>query len=609
MMKKYIVVFLFLSLTATSCADFLNKENPNAIESEFFFENENSLILYTNGLIRSYATEILDFINGDRYADTHSWDGENLFYTDRYSVSNSTSWSWSSLRSINYYLENMRKAKAESEVLDHYEGVGRFFRAMFYFRRMKTYGALPWYDHVIDPNSTADLYKTRNSRSEICRHILEDLNYACEHCSSDEAYFVRSTLIHKYVALAMKARFCLYEGTWRKYHSVDLSTGLPWTTEEREEGTMYLRECVAACEAIMDSRRYQLVDVVSNRRTQYRAMFTAADGCADYTDEWIWARDYDEGYQVNNQSYSINDYMINAQHASYAFNRDFIFTYLMLDGTPFTSRYSGTDYYNATFSEECDGRDYRLEQTIRTPGFTRNGGKTHYAPDLVFSKTGYQPIKYLTDEIKDQINDATYTDVPLIRYAEILLSYAEAKAELGECTKAVWDKTVALTRARSGVKSIYPTAADPYMKAYFNNTVTDPVILEIRRERGTEFPMENLRQDDIRRWHMGALLVKQKTGIYIPALEKALDLDEDGITDNFVSSKVTEKAGLRVLTVNYNGSSLSGAGHVLSEGNKGYIRVATYIQQGYTWSEKKYLYPIPAPDITLNADLGQNYGW
>ena len=91
MMKKYIVVFLFLSLTATSCAGFLNKENPNAIESEFFFENENSLILYTNGLIRSYATEILDFINGDRYADTHSWDGENLFYTDRYSVSNSTS--------------------------------------------------------------------------------------------------------------------------------------------------------------------------------------------------------------------------------------------------------------------------------------------------------------------------------------------------------------------------------------------------------------------------------------------------------------------------------------------------------------------------------------
>ncbi len=608
-MKKLILFFLSVCLMATSCEDFLERENPNAINSEFFFENESSLVLYTNGLIRSYATEIMDFINGDRYSDTQSWDGEQLFYTDRYTVANSTSWSWSSLRAINYYLEHMREAKADAAVLDHYEGVGRFFRAMFYFRRMKTFGALPWYDHVIESSNKQDLYKDRDSRSEICRHILDDLNYACAHCSDDEAYRVRATLIHRYVALAVKARFCLYEGTYRKYHTVDPSTGKPWTSEEKAEGTTYLEECINACEEIMASRVYSLVDVAGNRRTQYRAMFTAEDGCADYTDEWIWARDYDEGYQVSNKSYSINDYMINAQHASYAFNRDFIMTYLMLDGTPFTSRYAGTSYYNVSFPDECEGRDYRLEQTIRTPGFTRDKGRRNYAPDLVYAKTGYQPVKYLTDDIKDEINDATYTDVPLIRYAEILLSYAEAKAEMGACTKAIWDKTVALTRARSGVKSIYPTVADPYMQAYFENTVTDPVILEIRRERGTEFPMENLRQDDIRRWHMGNLLVKVKTGIYIPSLETPLDLDEDGVADNFVSSKVTEKAGLRVLTVNYNGSSLSGAGHVLSEGNKGYIKVATGIQQGYYWSEKKYLYPIPAPDITLNDGLGQNYGW
>lgn len=601
-MKKHIFTILAVCAATVSCTGFLTQENPNRTESEFFFQDESSLVLYTNGLVRSYATAIKSFIDGDRYTDAMNWDGSYSYYTDRYTAEDATNWStsnWSSLRSINYYLENMRKANADPAVLDHYEGVGRFFRAMFYIAKVKTFGAVPWYDHMVDPQNKDDIYMPRTNREEVCRHILEDLDYACEHCSTDASYRNRSSFIHRYVALAIKSRFCLYEGTYRKYHSVDPSTGAPWKSDESR---MYLEECIKASEEIMNSRVYELIDVPANRKTQYRDMFTNADGAGNCTKEFIWARDYDLDLNVTNASYSINDYMCNAQHAQYSFNRDFVNTYLMLDGTPYTSKYA--NYMELELADECRDRDYRLAQTIRTPGFTRAGGTVHYAPDLVYAKTGYQPCKWLTDEINDEISGATATDVPLIRYAEVLLNYAEAKAELGQLDQAAWDRSVKLVRERAGVTSIYPVEADPYLVAYYQNRVTDPCILEVRRERGTEFTMENLRQDDIMRWAQGELLVKQKTGIWIPAIETPLDLDGDGVPDSFVSAEVTEKAGLKVLSI-----ANSGAAHKLSEGDHGYILVATALCAEYSWHDYKYLRPIPASALLENPNLEQNPGW
>ena len=101
----------------------------------------------------------------------------------------------------------------------------------------------------------------------------------------------------------------------------------------------------------------------------------------------------------------------------------------------------------------------------------------------------------------------------------MLLNYAEAKAELGEMDAAVWDQTIAQLRSRAGVTPVVPDKADPYMEAYFLNTVTDKWILEVRRERGIELCLEmGLRWDDDMRWHMGDLLTSDNnpwTGIWI----------------------------------------------------------------------------------------------
>jgi hypothetical protein len=617
-MKKYLIALVAFATIITSCEDFLAKENPNALDASTYFSDEAALKIYANGLHRQGTLAIIDFINGDRFSDVMNWDGEVLFYTSRYTQKDNASWSWSRLRNINYFLDHLCEANASEETLSHYEGIGRFFRALFYMNMLERYGANPWYEHAIgidNQEQLESLYKDRDPRSFIAKKIYEDLDYASKNCFGTAEWRNRANYVNKYVALAMKARFCLFEGTYRKYHSVDPSTGIAWTAEEKQEGTKYLRECTLACEAIMHSNIYRL-------SKDYRQMFIDADACSSYAQEFIWARDYNVDLSVNNKSYSINDYMINAQHAQYSFNRDFVMTYLKSDGTPFTSDFSGEDYYKVKFADEFMNRDRRLKETMRHPGFTRADGKL-WGPDLVYAKTGYMPNKWLTHEINDAINGATQTDVPLIRYAEILLTYAEAKAELGECTKEVWDKTVKLTRARAGVTSVYPTVADPYLVKYFLNTVTDPVILEIRRERGVEFTMENQRQYDISRWCMGELLVKHKTGIWVcdetnplqQDKDVELDLDGDGKSDNVVSARLSELKGKLVLAVNAEGIQTasgkvnSGAGHILSNGTWGYVITNTTLVEGYQWEDKKYVYPIPPQSVTLNENLTQNKGW
>ena len=604
-MKKYFVILAITALSLSSCEKFLTRENPNKIESESYFTNEGSLKLYTNGLGRSFATLILDYSTGDIGTDIMFQEGTNLYFTPSYTAESASNWRtshWSKLRSVNFFLDNMRKADADAEILDHYEGVGRFYRAMFYMDKVQTFGAVPWYDHLVDPQDPDDIYAPRTNREEVCRHILEDLDYACGHCLTDKQFVDRAGYINKYVALALKSRFCLFEGTYRTYHSVDPSTGEPWKSDEAEN---YLRECCSACEELMSSGVFSLTDVPARRKTQYHDLFTCEDACSEYINEIIWARDYDLALNVTN-NYDKNYFTKRfTSGAGCGFTRQFINTYLCTDGTPFTTK--NPSHETLDFIKECKDRDYRLAQTIRTPGYTRNGGGSPLAPDLTFSLSGYQPVKWTLDDASTDSNQAaTATDVPLIRYAEILLNYAEAKAVLGECTEDVWNKTIKPLRERSGVRSIYPLSADPYLVAYFQNRVNDAKVLEVRRERGVELAMESFRYQDLMRWHQGELLVRERQGIYIPAIETPLDLNDDGVAESIVSAVFTEKTGFKVLAIDAASGDL---GNKLSEGTHGIILTGTKVTDTWSWQDYKYVRPVPAEALLENKNLGQNPGW
>ena len=599
-MKKITYILLSACFLLTSCEDFLNRDPDAKVGSGDYFTDEGSLLTYINGFIQKYTPSAADLGYGDGYSDIMATEKSFTFLTNAsWTPDLQSGWSitnWTPIYNINYFLVHMREAKGLSEATyNHYEGTARFWRAWQYFEKVKTFGAVPWYDEPIDPEDMVALYKPRDSREYVMERVLEDLNFACEHCytSSD---WINCARINRYIALAYKARVCLFEGTYRKCHSVDPSTGKAW--EDKQASAKFLRECAEACEELMAAGVYSIVNNPAKVKTQYRELFTQE---AVNTTEVIWARQMSVGMTT------FHDLTWRYTSGSYgqrwSLDQDFVKTYLNLDG----SRHTAT---GEEFTTEVENRDYRLSQSIITPGYTKlvGGISTATPPDFTVTLTGYQVIKFNIDDKAYESASVSYNSLPIMRYAEVLLNYAEAKAALGEMDAAVWDQTIALLRSRAGVTPVVPDKADPYMEAYFLKTVTDKWILEVRRERGIELCLEmGLRWDDDMRWHMGDLLTSDNnpwTGIWIGNTGYTYDFtgqstDDNGdpVPDFYIRPGEDTEHSRAISNTGANQTfSLNAAGNIVWE----YKR---------TWGEKKYLRPIPQTAITRNPNLEQNALW
>lgn len=602
MKTKLIYAILICSIVATTtgCSKFMDRDTYDSVSAESYFESETDLELYANGFVQkmtpSASTIGYSDINADYCAVQIPTD---LLRTDgNVSPDNQGGWtegSWADLRNINYFLNNLPKVKGKvsDEVYNHYEGVGRFWRALFYFNKVQTFGGVPYYEEVINSSDVDALQKPRDSREFVMDKVLEDLEFAKDNCSAADKYTNSASVINKWIAAAYLSRVALFEGTYRKYHATDPSTGKSW--ENRDAAIKkFLDAAVDAAAIVMNSGVYKLV--TGDPKTAYRSVFTSA---ALKKDEVIWGRTYSNDLAI---LHDLTWLFFSPTYGSrVSLTKTFINTYLNLDGTPFTN---SSSYKTKTFSEEFTNRDYRLTQTVISPEYqmTQNNVTKPYSPNWLVTKTGYQPIKFSLDNDAGGVTAraASWNSLPIIRYAEVLLNYAEAKAELGTFTTEDWNKTIALTRARAGVKAIYPTTGDPYLMAYYKNTVASPVLLEIRRERAVELCLEDgLRWDDLMRWHMGELLnsgTNPWIGIYIPDINKQYDFNGDGRTDFQIGT--TESAN----TIKLNGA---GAIQTFSRNSDGNL-VWNYPR---VWEEYKYLRPIPLEAITRNPKLEQNYLW
>ena len=188
---------------------------------------------------------------------------------------------WKDLFRVNYFLEHMDRANCPSEVINHYRGIARFWRAYFYFDKVKTYGDVPWYNHTIDSKDMVALYKQRDDREAVMDSVLKDINYACDHIRNRS-----ETTITPWMALALKSRICLFEGTYRKYHAVNPSTGQPW--KEQNASERFLKACIDASEKIINSEQFNLYNT-KNPETDYRYVFQQEKPVAE---EVIWAKEY-----------------------------------------------------------------------------------------------------------------------------------------------------------------------------------------------------------------------------------------------------------------------------------------------------------------------------
>lgn len=506
-------------------------------------------------------------------------------------------WDWRALADINTYLVYSPRcqdisARAENDAVAH------FFRAYFYFNKVKRFGEVPW---IEEPLSSTDnrLYDGRTDRNTLMAKILADIDDAIQHLPTAKNTY----RVTKWTALALKSRIFLYEGTYRKYHGID-----GYAT--------YLQYAVDAAQEFIDHAPYT---IYAQGSTPYLNLFAANSAI---NGEVILAKNYNISLNI---VHNINQYFLSAG-AKPGMNKKIVDSYLMNDGTRFTDI---PNYDHKEFYQEMQNRDPRLAQTIVTPGYTRIGSSDQLSPDFSSTMTGYQIIKGLTGKSSDAWHKSD-NDISLFRTAEVYLNYAEAKAELGTLTQTDLDNTITKIRARVGMPALNMATAnanpDPYLAAaetgYPNVSGSNKgVILEIRRERTVELFDEGFRYDDLMRWKEGKAFEKQFKGMYVPALDPVkkfviLDLNGDGVSDaqdvcvydGTTAPTAATYPELGSITVFLKlGENLSLANGI----HGGNIIVHDINAKPRSWNENRdYLYPIPQDQITLyGGRIQQNPNW
>lgn len=591
---KYIFWLSTLAVFTIASCKKLNQEPESTATKSAVFGSEKGLALYANSFYNMLPSAN-DIIRSDDMSDYGARTSVPDFLTSNgYGPAQSTGWTWDNLRNVNYFIENCNSPEVTDDVKRNYIAIARFFRAWFYFDKVKRFGDVPWYNKAMDIDDP-DLYKPRDSRALVMDSVLEDLNYACANITTTDN---TRSLITKYVAYAFKSRVCLFEGTFRKYHDT-LASGLESTVNK------WLTEAASAAKKVMDEGGFTL-NTGNGTTGSYRQVFINK---TPITTEVILSNVCDATLSVLNDA---NWYWTSATYgARLSFTRTFANTYLNIDGTLFTNT---AGYQTLPFVEEVKNRDNRLQQTIRMGDYKRiNSGASEAAPPVFsYTYTGYQPIKWCLDDTYYDGGTRNDNSISIIRYAEVLLNYAEALAELGTITDADWIKTIGALRSRAGITgglTSLPNVIDTYLQSTYFSDISNPVLLEIRRERGIELAWEGLRFYDLVRWHKGELLTMPWKGFYVPALDVPMDLNGDGKNDVcfYKTLPASQQAGVTYVNVNATLSNNTVNPQRLSNDTYGELTWLNNISR--VWEDKKYLYPIPQSDIEANPALKQNPWW
>nr|WP_299382959.1 RagB/SusD family nutrient uptake outer membrane protein [Allomuricauda sp.] len=588
---RNIYAILILALAIVGCSDdFLDTSPESSLAKENFFNSESDLQLYINGL---HSLPGVGLYLGDQGTDDMATTGaveiKNMMIGNPSAENISAGWTWTRLRNINFFLENFEKADEDESTKNHFEGVARYYRAEFYFNKVKRFSDVPWYSTTLSPGDE-ELFKPRDQRTLVVDSLMNDIQFASQNIREDVAY----GNINRWMALFLQARIALYEGTFRKYHP---ELGLEGTANT------YLEIAHNAAKELMDSGNFSLHNT-GNPESDYGTLFQSED--LSGISEAMLVNVYDVDKNKNSGIWHVfGDYEQSPSKA-------LINSYLMTDGSRFT------DQPNAgamTYVEEFQNRDPRLSQTFVPPGYILAGSDSPYVQVLNKNFTGYHQQKGYNNTTED-----AGVDIAVYRYAEMLLTFAEAKAELGSLTQADLDMSINLLRARAGLPNMDLATAnadiDPIMEDDFPNVSGSNrgVIYEIRRERRVEFAAESFRLNDVSRWNIGKILERIPEGMHFPGLGK-YDMTGDGVEDISIIASTEdvpspkEQNALGVELIYYKAGFFGdvAASLFLTNGTSGNMVTSTTTQR---FEEPKFYYrPIPAHQVSLNPQLKQIMGW
>ena len=576
-MKKIKLYLLVLSVAFmfNACDDgFLDLYPIDSITGESFWKTTGDLELYLNTFYPSFFPAHSGWYT-TFYAENNS---DNLVPELINSRLNGTTtlpasggaWDWGTVRQINFFFENYSSAVGVGVDIDHFKGEAHFFKAAAYFNLLKAFGDLPWYDKVLGPNDE-ELYSPRNSRELVADSILSNLDKAIQLLKPMET--APQDRLNREIAMLFKSRVALFEGTWHKYHAgTDFGVA-------GSDGSSYIRQAKDIAEQLINEGKYSIS--TGNPATAYWSLFNQTSLTGN--PEVMMGRQMSANLGLTHNVMR----MLPWTGGQTGISLSLIESYLNTDGT-----LADNVNYN-TLTSVASGRDPRLAQTFLLPGdVLTDADPTDGSAVRIFTRpfldyagsdrntTGFMLYKGISPDPSQQKNmeNIGLTASVVFRYAEVLLNYAEACAELGEFDQDAANKSVNLLRRRIGMADMQLASlpSDP------NNILgVSDLIWEIRRERRVELAFEDFRFYDLMRWRAHELF----TGV--DNTPKGMKMADTDFGKDFSVS---------------DWPSLNSEGFI-----EPYQSIAP---SGYGFNaDRDYLQPLPLDQFVLNPGLKQNPGW
>ncbi|SDB75678.1 Starch-binding associating with outer membrane [Bacteroides ovatus] len=581
-------------LPFSSCSDFLDREPITKPEAGNFLTGAIQVENYINGLymtLPSFSKFGLGVRSEEKNSDNiiaEKYDARLHGQNNQFSGASDWQTGYQNLRKVNYFFHNYKVPEAqENEDVLSLKGEAYFLRAYWHFDLLKKFGSIPVMDAFWDENATiAGLQIPAKARNEVARFILSDLVEAKNLLHSRGKY--SGIRINKEAAMVLAMNVALYEGTWEKYHSSDDFAS------STNESNYFLGEVINWGNELFGCG-IDLYKTGQNPGDAFAALFNSKD-LSGMGEVLLWRKySSDEGvfHDVNG---NLKAGVVDSEGAA-GITQSLVDNYLNADGTfidPTNEKFKD-------FKETFEGRDPRLIQTVMNEGAKFASATTatpmHLEEYTDEKKNTISPPKLAGDGNTRSLTgyhirlgiDTTFvsgngeTALPIIRYAEGLLAYAEAAAELEMWSDDIANKTLKALRERAGVKYLAPAKDANFTD--FGYALT-PVLQEIRRERRSELALQGFRLDDLMRWKADKLIVgKRGKGAYVG--------DESILFKSY--SPDNQKRIRERLTL---------------DDNKWADPMAGTLPSGYQFhADRDYLLPIPPSELELNKKLKQNPKW
>lgn len=565
-MKKTIITIVSALLIITGCQD-LDLNPLSEGSSENWYNNETEIRMALNDLYREdlWYVEGFRLFSTDRYSD--DWNQRNQLY-DWAAGSISSDWSegentwlnsYKGIARANTILNSLDKAKdnVSEEKLNQFKGEASFFRACFYSYLIFLYGDVPFITEYISIDDAFEIGRT--DKDIILEQVYEDFDQAIEYLPASYGYEVQYAT--KGAAYAFKARIA----TWMLDYATarDAAKGcidLGVYSLEPDFSTLFLSMTHTSPELIFTIPRSK--ELTGNAFTAKSFYIRNAGGTAVAQPSWelFFAFTCTDGLPIDESPlFDLQQPFLNRDPRCAETCVEFGTEWLGYIYDPGKEK-----VLNLATNKEVKNKDTQLNEQ--------------------YSAYNGMCLKKGVDEewIDDKLTD---TDLKLMRYADVLLMYAEAKMELNEIDASALS---AINQVRARAYDVAQTETDMYPAVTENNQAKLRTI--IRNERRVELAWENRRWFDLIRWKLADVALNRpvyalptKTGLaeniasgdYFFPKDVIPEIDENGLVD---LSKMYATGKIRAVVER-------------------------------TFPSRQYLFPIPAKEIIINENLIQNSGY